>query len=130
MPGTSNPNRYSCQIPPSGSITQCEDFTNEDNCEDNTNPSIPRASYGGSPPSCTFLECFWDEDDRKKETSEWDNGVYHGLCVIWHPNGCKSSSGQYFEGKEIGKWIYWHPNGKISKAGFFGQGGKPIKVSV
>ncbi len=59
MPGVDNRALYSCQI--SGNITlECSDFTNQNACNSNNNTAIPLASYGGNPPPCTFLQCFWD----------------------------------------------------------------------
>ncbi|MEK6924635.1 MAG: PKD domain-containing protein [Nanoarchaeota archaeon] len=55
---TANP-LYSCQIPSGGMVTECEDFRNQSECNGNTNPAIPQASYGGNPPACTTLRCQW-----------------------------------------------------------------------
>jgi hypothetical protein len=61
MAGTSG-GQFFCQIPAGKIILKCEDFERKDDCNANTDPKIPRASYGPNPPpECTLLECLWDQ---------------------------------------------------------------------
>ncbi|MBS3084030.1 hypothetical protein J4423_04460 [Candidatus Pacearchaeota archaeon] len=57
MPGI-NSQMYSCQMP-LNSVVKCEDFRNLSDCNSNSNPSIPLASYNRNPAACEFLECYW-----------------------------------------------------------------------
>lgn len=50
----------SCQIPSGNIVLKCEDFTDSSSCNGNNDTSIHLASYGGRPPVCTNLKCFWD----------------------------------------------------------------------
>jgi len=77
-------------------INRCEDFEDKDSCESNTNPAIPRASYGQNPPICTFLECFWSSNScgvRATRYTQDPNG-----CVIGgggrQPNICEWTTTQ------------------------------------
>ena len=64
-------------------INRCEDFEDKDSCESNTNPAIPRASYGQNPPICTFLECFWSSNSCGVRATRYTQD----------PNGCVISGG-------------------------------------
>lgn len=59
LPDEADPSRYFCQIPAGGLILECNDYTTQSTCNGNTNPAIPRASYGQTPNSCTTLSCVW-----------------------------------------------------------------------
>lgn len=50
---------YSCKIPPGPIITECRDFTTRSACNSNNDTRIPLASNGGTPSSCTLLQCYW-----------------------------------------------------------------------
>ena len=64
----STPNTEFCQVPSGGQILKCEDFKEEDKCNNNKDSRIPKASWGSDPvPACTFLECFWDDSDPDVE---------------------------------------------------------------
>ena len=55
---------YSCEFL-TNPIARCEDFTNANSCNANTNPAYPLASNGGVLPTsaCTLLRCSWIDDD-------------------------------------------------------------------
>jgi len=79
--GDSKP--YSCQL--TTGATRCEDFDNKMDCASNNDSRIPRASYGQSPPECTFLECFWDTGSNScgVKATQYSSGA----------NGCKIVGG-------------------------------------
>lgn len=54
---TSSNSPYSCQ-PSSSTATNCRDLTRSE-CNSNTNPALPLASYGRNPAVCEFLQCYW-----------------------------------------------------------------------
>ena len=59
----SSTGQYYCKLLDNPNV-RCEDFDNETSCNSNNNPSIPSASYGGDPPLCTFLKCYWSSNSN------------------------------------------------------------------
>ncbi|MGV8142864.1 MAG: hypothetical protein ACP5NS_04525 [Candidatus Pacearchaeota archaeon] len=72
---------YQCEFL-TNPITRCEDFTDTDMCNGNTNAAYPLASNGGILPAtaCTFLQCYWIDDTlgcgvRETQYPTTPNGV-------------------------------------------------------
>lgn len=42
------------------------------------------------------------------------NGMRHGLCQMWHPNGQKWREFHYHSDHIHGEYREWHPNGQLS----------------
>ena len=74
-------------------------------------------------------EFHWHLNGRKREESNYRNGLANGIFSLWYPNGQLEENGTYVNGNLDGQVFYYKPTGeKLSEALF--QDGSPSNGGV
>jgi antitoxin component YwqK of YwqJK toxin-antitoxin module len=67
-------------------------------------------------------ELHWHTNGKKRENSNYKNGLANGKFTLWYPNGQVEEKGEYLDGSLSGKVSHFDPKGKLVAEGTYKEG--------
>lgn len=67
-------------------------------------------------------ELHWHTNGKKRENSNYKNGLANGKFTLWYPNGQVEEEGEYLDGSLDGKVSHFDPKGKLVAEGIYKEG--------
>ena len=67
-------------------------------------------------------ELHWHTNGKKRENSNYRNGLANGKFTLWYPNGQVEEEGAYLDGSLSGKVSHFDPEGKLIAEGIYKEG--------
>ncbi|MGD1847223.1 MAG: toxin-antitoxin system YwqK family antitoxin [Salibacteraceae bacterium] len=58
---------------------------------------------------------YWYNDGKTWSEYEYQNGMRHGSCKVYFPNGQIRYAGQWEQDQPVGNWKFWTNAGKLER---------------